>query len=301
MKKLLKFLIFIVILFIGIVTVYKLTKDNETMIAIVEYYTRENSVLEKNKWQINNPSSYVKITDNFSPTNRQDLLNIYYTVLASGMKEFTFYCDLDYTDCIDDVKELTENNEALSHINGFIHVYNSFVNISTEFKNNGKITLFIKRLYSDELIEKVENEKELLFNKLYDINKTKIENITTFHDYIIDNTTYDLEYIEKKTNRLSNTAYGPLFENYAICSGYTDLMALLLYKLNIPNIRVSNETHTWNMIYLDDKVLTIDVTYDDPITSDKTDFKRDTYLLIPPLELLNLDKDHYFDQEVYLK
>lgn len=301
MKKLLKFLLLIVILFIGTLTFYKLTKDNETMIAIIEYYTRESSVLEKNKWQINNPGSYVKITDNFSPSNKQDLLNIYYTILASGMEEFTFYCDLDYTDCIDDVKELTENNEVISHINGFVHVYNSFVNISTEFKNNGKITLFIKRLYSDELIEKVESEKELLFNKLYDSNKTKKENITTFHDYIIDNTRYDLEYVEKKTNRLSNTAYGPLFENHAICSGYTDLMALLLYKLNIDNIRVSNETHTWNMIYLDDSVLTIDVTYDDPMTPDKSDSRRDTFLLIPPSELLNLDNDHYFDQEVYLK
>ena len=31
----------------------------------------------------------------------------------------------------------------------------------------------------------------------------------------------------------SNIAYGPLFENYAICSGYTDLMELFLEKLNI--------------------------------------------------------------------
>ncbi len=301
MIKLLKFFILLILFFVGALTIYKLTKDNETMIAIVEYYTRENSVLVNNKWQINNPNNYVSKTKNFYPSKKDDLLDIYYTVLSSGMEEFTFYCDISYKECINDVKELTENNEVLSHVNGFIHVYNSFTSISTEFKNNGKVTLFIKKLYSDELIDIVEKEADLLFNKLYDKNKTKIENIIKIHNYIIDNTQYDIEYVDKKTDRLSNTAYGPLNDNYAICSGYTDLMALMLYRLSIDNIRVSNETHTWNMIYLEDKILVIDLTYDDPVTNDKTDFRRDTYLLISPLELITLDKDHYFNEEVYLK
>ncbi len=301
MKKLFKLLIALIIIFFGGITLYKLSKENESMIAIIEYYTRENSVLENNKWQNENPNNYVKFTTNFYPTEKKDLLDIYYTILASGMNEFTFYCDINYSECINDVKELTRNNTVLSNINGFVHVYNSYTSISTEFKNNGKVTLKVSKLYTDELINKIDTEVNRLFNELYNKDKTIRENLKIFHDYIIDHTKYDLEYIEHKTDRLSNTAYAPLFDGYAICSGYTDLMALILYKLDIDNIRVSNETHTWNMLYIDGEKLIIDLTYDDPVTHDKTDIKRDTYFLISNEDLVKLDNDHFFSEEVFLK
>ena len=301
MKKLIKTLIALIIIVVGILTLYKLSKENESMIAVVEYYTRKGSNIEYNEWQINNPNKYVELTNDFSPENSKELLNIFYTILASGMDEFTFYCDLKYEECINDVKELTKDDMILSHINGFVHVYNSYTSISTEFKNNGKITVKVLRLYSDDLVKLIEEEKNKLFDKLYDKEKTVKQNLQKIHDYIIDNTKYDTEYVEKTTHRKSSTAYAPLFDGYAICSGYTDLMALFLYKMNIDNIRVSNETHTWNMVYLDNKTLVIDITYDDPVTQDKSDFKRNDYFLITPKKLQDLDNDHYFNEDIYLK
>ena len=49
--------------------------------------------LEKNKYYRERDYKYVKITDNFVPSSKQDILNIYYTVVNSGMDKFTFYCD----------------------------------------------------------------------------------------------------------------------------------------------------------------------------------------------------------------
>ncbi len=301
MNKLIKAFIALIIIIAGLLALYKLSKENESMIAVVEYYTRKGTTIEYNQWQINNPNKYVELTNDFSPENKKELLNIFYTILASGMDEFTFYCDLDYEECINDVKELTKDDMILSHINGFVHVYNSYTSISTEFKNNGKITVKVYRLYSKDLINLIEEEKNKWFDKLYNPNKTIKENLLIIHDYIIDNTRYDVEYVVKETHRKSNTAYAPLFDGYAICSGYTDLMALFLYELNIDNIRVSNETHTWNMLYFDESELVIDITYDDPVTQDKSDFKRNDYFLITSKKLQDLDNDHYFNEEIYLK
>lgn len=301
MKKLLKFLIVIVILFFSGVTLYKLSKENETVISILEYYTREHSTLVKNDYQIKHNGSFVSITEDFIPKSIDDLENIYYTVLASGMNEFTFYCDVNYKECINDVRSITNDNKVLSNINDFVHVYNSYTHIATEFKNNGKITLKIKRVYSKEMIEEIDTKIKEIFNKLYDKNKSTKDNLRVIHDYIIDNTKYDLEYIEKTTDRKSNTAYAPLFDGYAICSGYTDLMALFLYEMDIYNIRVSNETHTWNLLDLDGKQLVIDLTYDDPVSQDGKNNKRHSYFLITSEELMKLDDDHAFNKDVYLK
>lgn len=301
MRNILKFLITIIVILFGTITLYKFSKENETMISIIEYYTREHTELIENEYKIKYNNSFVSLTNNFVPKNKEDLLNIYYTVLSSGMNEFTFYCDINYIECINDVKALTSNDMLLSHVNGFVHVYNSYTTLSTEYKNNGKITLKVSRLYTEEMINKIDKEVKKIYKKLYRKDKTIKENLRIIHDYIIDNTKYDLKYVENKTDRMSNTAYAPLFDGYAICSGYTDLMSLFLYEIGIHNIRVSNETHTWNLITLDNQKLVIDLTYDDPVSTDGKDNKRHTYFLITSEELQKLDKDHAFNKDIYLK
>lgn len=301
MKNLLKILIVIVILFFGSITLYKLSKENETMISVVEYYTRKHTELVKNDYQIKYRGSFVNTTEDFIPKNKEDLLDIYYTVLSSGMNEFTFYCDTKYEECINDVRSLTKDDMILSHLNGFIHVYNSYTRISTEFKNNGKVTLKVDRLYTKEMINKIDLKVKELYKTLYKKDKTVKENLRIIHDYIVDNTKYDLEYVEKKTNRISNTAYAPLFNGYAICSGYTDLMALFLYEMGIDTIRVANEKHTWNLIDLDGEKLIIDLTYDDPVSESGNDHIRHSYFLITSDQLQELDNDHAFNKDIYLK
>ena len=58
--------------------------------------------------------NYVKRTDDFTPSNYQDLLNIYYTVLNSGEEEFSFYCTDEYSECINDVDSLANNQKVNS-------------------------------------------------------------------------------------------------------------------------------------------------------------------------------------------
>ncbi len=79
-------------------------------------------------------------------------------------------------------------------------------------------------------------------------------------------------------------------------------MAIYLDKLNIPNLRISTNEHVWNLVYLNDKWLNLDVTWDDPVTSNGTDMLMYDYYLIDTNTLLSKDTtQHNFNKEIYLE
>ena len=140
--------------------------------------------------------------------------------------------------------------------------------------------------------------KEVIGNSNFD-NTTKIKKL---HDYIINNTEYDTlktDNINDTTYR-SNTAFGVLVEGYGICSGYSDTISIFLNKLGIENHKISNDTHIWNLVYINGVWTHLDSTWDDPI-SDRN-LNRDTYFLISYDELEKLNDDtHSFDKNIYIE
>jgi transglutaminase/protease-like cytokinesis protein 3 len=129
---------------------------------------------------------------------------------------------------------------------------------------------------------------------------TTEEKIKSIHDYLIDNTEYDKlksENINDDTYK-SNTAYGVLIQGYGICSGYSDAMAIFLNELEIDNYKISNDTHIWNLVHINDVWVHLDSTWDDPIS--EFNANRDTYFLISYEDLVNLNDDtHSFDKNIY--
>ena len=260
------------------------------------------SELEKNEYYRNYDFTYVENTKNFIPTNKTDIKNIYYTIVNSGMTEFTFYCPSEYQSCMDDVNEIANDQNIISNINNFVHPYNSFNSLKTEIDSLGKITIEIEKVYNDEMIILIDykiNEiyKDIIGNNNFD-NKTKIK---TIHDYIINTTKYDSNRSDRKIiNYKSDTAYGPLIEGYGLCGGYTDAMALFLDYYKIPNFKVISENHIWNAVKLDGKWYHLDLTWDDPISKSGNDILEHTFFLIRTDKLLELEKEqHIFDQNIF--
>ena len=61
--------------------------------------------------------------------------------------------------------------------------------------------------------------------------------------------------------------------------------------------KISNDTHIWNLVYLNGVWSHLDATWDDPIS--KFNENRDTYFLINYDELVNLDDNtHSFDKTI---
>ena len=261
---------------------------------------------------------FVQKTNDFIPYSKGDLLNIFYSVLDNGWKQFTFYCPKEYTNCINDIKEISDSESlTLSHINNYVHPFNSFYNFQTIYSDSGEITLKINYLYSKEEIDAINSKVDELLETLIKDNMDDNTKIKTIHDYIINNSKYDTKKEQTGVSSYkSDSAYGPLFQGYATCSGYTDLMAIFLTKIGFNNYRIattedritySNQGHVWNAVYYNNNWLHLDLTWDDPVSNDNKDYLFYNYFLKTTKEINEADngktvvEDHNFDKLFYLE
>ena len=258
MKKV--FVLGLLLILIGLILNYK-----DTLLQYASKYYggfKKEVVMDNvNEYYRDYDFEFVQNTKNFYPNNKQELLNVYYTIINSGNTEFTFYCPGEYADCLNDVQAISNDQTLLSDINNYVHPFNSFKHVSTEYDSIGRVTLTIQKAYTQEEINLVKTKVDELSTQLIIPNDSTYNNILRVHDYIINNSKYDSDRSDKNIiNYKSDIAYGPLFEGYAICGGYTDLMQLFLEKMKIKSFRVSSNQHIWNAVDFENNWLQIETT-----------------------------------------
>ncbi len=304
-KKLIK-IAFVVII---IVICFYLIKDNYYLLTNkIEYiyskYLQSDikQTLTSNDYKKEENYEYLKINTDTTLKNKTEVKNMIYTFLDAGWSEYMVKCDPDYLDCVNDIKEIVQNNTYLTDLSNFVHPFNTFEKVNTTFTSTGKVTLKKENRYTEEQIKKINDKVNEIYKENYDSSKNVRENIKIFHDYIINHTKYDTNNKTGVSDINSSTAYGVLFDGVGICSGYTDAMGLFLEKLNVKNYRISSNTHVWNLIYVEGKWLHLDLTWDDPIMSDGSDALKDDYFLIDTNTLLSKeDNEHNFDTSIYIE
>lgn len=233
----------------------------------------------------------------FEPKNIEDIKDIYYTVLNNGWDNFTFYCKKDYPTCSEDVRKVANDKEFISLINNYVSPYNSFKSYNTTITGDKNINLEIIKQYSDEEIDLV-NKKldEILLDLKINKDKLSITDIKNLHHYLIYYVTYDDKYKEGDVSA-SNKASGALLNGKSICSGYSDSFALMMDRLNIPNFKISNDEHIWNIVKINNLWSHIDVTWDD---DEKYKDNRSNFFLLSTDELLKIDpSEHEFNKTFY--
>ena len=304
-KKLIKITFSVIII---IVLAYLIHDNYYIIINKVEYiyskYFQKDIIqtLNDNDYRKKVNYEFVKLNTDTNIKNIDDAKNAIYTFLDAGWNEYTVKCDADYLSCTDNVKSIVENNTYLTDLSNFVHPFNTFENINTTFTSTGRITLKRKNRYNEDQINKINEKINEIYNNNYDQNKSIVDNIKIFHDYIINNTKYDTENVTGSSSLNSSTAYGVLFNGVGICSGYTDAMQLFLEKLNVKNYRISSNTHVWNLVFIDGKCLHLDLTWDDPISSNGIDSISHDYFLIDTAKLESLsDEEHKFNKEIYIE
>lgn len=289
----------LLLIFIG---VFLMKKDDIN--TIINKYFKWNNIVtlgDKNEYYRDYDFDFVQNTNNFRPNNYQDLLNIYYTVLNAGKSNFTFYCPNSYDNCLSDVKKLANDQDTLSDINNYVHPFNGFDHIESEYDSLGRVTINIIRSYDDNDIKMITSKIDELLPQLVSNTNSLENNIKNVHDYIVNNSKYDSNRSDNGvTSYKSDTAYGPLFEGYALCGGYTDLMELFLERMNIKSFKVSSENHIWNAVYFNNNWKHLDLTWDDPVASDGKEYLEYNYFLIDTDQLLTLEQTEYnFNLEHY--
>ncbi len=289
--------LFKIIFMVVLVIVVYLFKDNISNYIYDEIiYRGSNKVLTYNEYYTENNYLFVQNIDTSSVNNYQELLNMFYSIINSGDDSFSFDCN--YDDCISQVNNLIKDEKIIANINNFVHPYNSFSSINIDIMNTGKITVTIKKVYSDEQIDFINAYIDKFISENINSSMSNLDKIKVFHDYIINNTVYD----ENGQNSHSYTAYNLITTGKSICGGYSDIMAIYLNKLGIKNYKITSENHIWNLVNLDDKWFHLDVTWDDPIASDGNQYLIHNFFMITSEELFNLDKvEHNYDKKIYIE
>ena len=101
------------------------------------------TIQEGNEYTKNYNFLYVNNSEDYIPYSKDDLIDIFYSVINQGWEEFTYYCPSEYTDCIKDVSILSKDELNLTHINNYVHPYNSFKTLKTAITESGEITINI--------------------------------------------------------------------------------------------------------------------------------------------------------------
>lgn len=108
---------------------------------------------------------------------------------------------------------------------------------------------------------------------------TEYDRVKLFHDWIINRTDY-ISNGELYNWRLD----GPIIYAKSVCEGYSKAFSYLCQSVGIECVLVSGTAdgggHMWNMVKVDGKWYHMDVTWDDPLTSDGKPVLRYNYFLI---------------------
>ena len=266
--------------------------------------TKKNLVITNNSYYSNNTIQYVKTTNDFDANNKQEILNIIYSILNSGMNHYEFTCNNNYKDCLKEIENIINDKYTLAGINNLVHPYNSYENINVNISNYGKIDITTNKVYKDEEIQVINNYIKNFIDNNITNDMSDYDKIKIFHDYIINNTSFDVETANNnlKNETKSHTAYGLITNHKAICGGYSDIMSIYLYLLNIPNYRIATNEHVWNLVYVNNKWLHLDLTWDDPVVSDGSHQLLYDYFLIDSNKLFELDNEqHNYNKKIYIE
>lgn|SRR5574344_158301 len=306
MKKIISNLIVLTFLFalLGITYIYK---DDISNYAIKKYIVSSNIKVDSaNTYSKGIDYIGFKQTSNFVPKNKEELENVFFTMLDKGWNSFSFYCDSTYTTYIDDIKEMT-NDGTFSAINNYVHPYNTYKTMNVSVNDYGVITIGIVKNYSEEEIKAINNKINTIMSEIITNNMSTTDKIKAFHDYIINNTVYDSDEAKlvennETSNLYSYKAYNVVINGIGLCGGYSDTLAIFLNKIGVNNFKVSTNRHVWNAVYVDNKWTHIDMTWDDPVNTNNSSQLIYDYFMISDEKLKELDQTkHNYNKSYYLE
>lgn len=271
------------------ITSYVVEGDSKPTIDLKNAYSREQNYY------------YVQVSPDFIPYSKQDILNILYSIFDAGYDTFTFYCPTEYSDCIKDVEEITNNQTIITDIGNFVHPFNNYTTLKVVTDPLGEVNIMVTKTYTKDMIDTINAKLDEIFKTETTEDMDIHDKMLKLHDYIIDTTSYDKE----NASDNSGNAYGALIEGKAKCAGYADAFALVLDRLSVKNMKVASSNHVWNALYIDDAWTQIDLTWDDPIVENPkylTDTIRHKFYMIDTDKLLSYDtEEHTFDKNVYME
>lgn len=169
--------------------------------------------------------------------------------------------------------------------------------------SNGKLKVNYTRprekLKEDQI--SLRNKRDEIITHTIKDSMSDYEKVKAVHDYIINNSRYDMDLFEKGTvEEESYTAYGTLVSGVSVCEGYAKSMKYLLDEIGVESLVVigesRNQNHAWNLVKLDGEYYHIDATWDDPITNNGDNILQYNYFNLSDTQI---SKSHTWNRDEY--
>lgn len=189
------------------------------------------------------------------------------------------------------VEEVVKNNPEIMYYEG--GKYSNCILIPSYIKPKEEI------IAHQDIVRKIKLE---ITDKIIKPEMSDYEKEKAIHDFIINNTIYDVRYFDKdkQTPPEFHTVYGVLVEGVAVCEGYAKTMKYLLDEAGVESIIISgiakDENHAWNLVKLDNDYYHIDSTWDDPVMEDGSNIIKYDYFNVNDEEI---GVTHKWDREKY--
>lgn len=166
--------------------------------------------------------------------------------------------------------------------------------------NSDKATLTFSAHYTTTAKQEKELDTKIskIIKKLDLNDKSDYDKVKAIHDYIIENTSYDM-------NLKNYSAYDALIGKSAVCQGYT-LAAYRLFTAAGLESRIvtgyaGGSPHAWNIVKVDGKWYNIDITWDDPVSQTGEDLLTYDYFLKNTEDFTDHTRDSMYTTQAFLK
>ena len=252
------------------------------------------------KWEKNSLTrnyNYTNFNSTFDNklTSLADIKNTLFNIMNEGYTSYTLYCNYSTVEaCFNDFTSVTNNADLMKSLSDYVNPFNNYKTFGTTRSSDGTIIVNINYTYSSNQKTAVNAKIDAAISANNMGSLSDADKIKAIHDYVVNRVVY--------TSSGSNiyNAYGALVNGKSVCQGYADAVALFLDRFDIPNLKISSATHTWNLIYINNKWYHLDATWDDPITTSGNQILIYDYYLLTKAQLYNLDtSEHTFSTSLY--
>ena len=163
-----------------------------------------------------------------------------------------------------------------------------------------KTTLNFEFTYKTTLSEEKSVDKKIksILQELKLEDATDVKKVKAIHDYIINHVSYD--------NTLTKSSvYDALIDQSAVCEGYSMLAYRLFTEAGLKSKIIAGTgnggSHAWNIIKVKGKWYNIDLTWDDPIASDKRPMLVYDFFLKNTKDFVNHKRSAEYKTEEFVK
>ena len=171
--------------------------------------------------------------------------------------------------------------------------FNSFKRITTNYDEARKVTINIEHNYNDNVKTLVLNKVREIESRIWTDTMSLEDKIKASHDYIINHSRYDKDRSDNGViNYQSDIAYGPPTTRLQSLWRIHWCHGIILRRFKGQSYKISNDKHVWNGVNLGNNWYHLDLTWDDPITSNNQDILEYTYFLVGNDDLEQADNNN---------